>query len=180
MASSLLLGPSSSFVSGKDAVDSRHVSHAVAKDLVTEYLCKALESGTVGDLTWEDLAFIESPIVTLVLPHIASSSKELTVLRVKVHKVVVDAALEVLSLLGQEDTEALGFQRLLNLLFPSFDHLDQSWRWDVDIPIGWLEEGTGKMPLLSEFQAKSFVRSKNSRLVKAGRNSPQGLCFLIV
>lgn len=175
VASSLLLGPSSSFVSGKDLVDSRHIGRASTIELVVQSLCKALESGTVNDVTWNELGLIQSPIVTLVLPHITFDTKEPALLRVSVHKVVIDAAVEVLSLLGQEDTEdktiTLGFRQLSNLLFPSFNGLDQTWRWDVDFPVGWVEEGSGKRPILSELQAKSFVRSKNARLVKAGISS---------
>ncbi|CAM6088323.1 unnamed protein product [Calypogeia fissa] len=172
VAASLLLGPASSFILGRDEVDSRHVSRAVTIELVVESLCKAVESGTVNDVTWNELGPIQSPIVTLVLPHITFDTKELALMRVNVHKVVIDAAVEVLSLLGQEEiddkTVKLGFQQLLNLVFPSFNDSDQTWRWDVDIPVGWLEEGSVKRPILSECQAKSFVRSKNARLVKAG------------
>ncbi|BBN15049.1 hypothetical protein MPTK1_6g16550 [Marchantia polymorpha subsp. ruderalis] len=155
LATSLILGSSSNFISAKFAGESGPISRSATVDIVLGTLCKALESGTVTDLTWDELRFIRSPIVTLVTPQVAAHAKKLTSQQVKVHQIVVDAALEVLSLLGQHETEEKRksgtFQKLLTALFPACDTGGQPWGWEVSI--GWLEDTFGKQPLLSEAQA---------------------------
>ncbi|BBN11750.1 integrator complex subunit 1 [Marchantia polymorpha subsp. ruderalis] len=172
LATSLILGSSSNFIPAKFAGESGPISRSATVDLVLGTLCKALESGTVTDLTWDELRFIRSPIVTLVTPQVAAHAKELTSRQVKVHQIVVDAALEVLSLLGQHETEEKRksgtFQKLLTALFPACDTDGQQWGWDLEVPIGWLEDTIGKQPLLSEAQAVGLIRTNDLMLIKAG------------
>lgn len=160
LTSSLLSGPLAALPNTFDANTVKPDHRAGIVDLILGSLCEALEVGTVVDAGFEELTPSASPFVTFVSPQYRNN--EHVVQRVSLHKVMVDAALEVISQLACEEglgsREKPGFLRLLNLLFP-----------DAIGSVAWLEGRDGlKLPLLSEVQANVFARSKVPRLITAG------------
>jgi hypothetical protein len=155
---SLLLGPPASpSAFSSDFMESK--SHSGTLDLILESLCEALETGTVSDSHMDETAS-ESRMVTLASPQYVGNDQ--VVLRVSLHKVVVDASLKVLSFLALKcskgSAEKQEFSRLLNILFP-----------DTHLSVAWLEEGNGeKIPLLTEDQALLFARCNTPKLISAG------------
>ncbi|KAL2636269.1 hypothetical protein R1flu_007748 [Riccia fluitans] len=172
LATSLILGSSSNLIPPEFAGENWTATRSATVDLILGTLRKALESGTENDVVWDELNSVESPIVTLVTPRVALHAKELAVRRVRLHQVIVDAALEVLSLLGQHSGEVKrkeeAFQDLLNVIFPAYDTEAQPWGWDLEVPTGWIEDTGVRKPLFSEAQAVNLIRTEDIRLVKAG------------
>lgn len=143
------------------------ISHLGTVDLILESVCEILEVGTESEASGDELFHISSPVVTFASPQYLGNEE--VVMRVKLHKVVLDASLEVLSLLALKDNE--GYREK-----PQYLKLVGFFCPDTQSPMAWLEGSNGeKLPLLSEEQAVLFARSKVPKLIRAGTDTTMEL-----
>lgn len=124
----------------------------------------AIQLGTGHDQGWSRFQDVEAPVVGLVTPRAS------TVTRVEVHKMVVDAALQLLAWFANnvlDATKQAMYDELLELLLPGFTHFSKTFH--DNRMVAWLETSGGqKFSLLSEAQATSFARTKDARVHSAG------------
>lgn len=134
-------------------------------DLFLDTLKEALEVGILCDDSQTELQN-----VVLVYPYYQQDINEISFSRVKIQKIVVDSAIQVLTVLSSEENQLLkeysSYEEIVKLLFPGFvihdEHVGQ-------VPMAWLEVNSGgQLPLLSGDQARALSRSKDARLVQAG------------
>lgn len=115
--------------------------------------------------------------VILKIPCYSNERMDQTLLSIKIQKIIVDAALEIISLIASGPDDSLrsnaSYEELLKLLFAGF-MLPNYHPSSQGSNMAWIERDFGKnLPLLTEQQASSLVRSKDFRLINAGTE-----CFL--
>ncbi|KAJ7523024.1 hypothetical protein O6H91_18G035100 [Diphasiastrum complanatum] len=135
-------------------------------DCILELLQMALDYDVKIHLDWGKLSSLNSPVVWLVLPNLHGITKISGTGHVRVLKIVVDAILQVLSWIGCEKNRSKKnslYQMLLQSLFQNFGANCDG----LEVPHIQFESGI-RQPLLSEEQAKGFVRSRDTILMKAG------------